>query len=321
MSAPMRRIIARLRARGVEVYEMPGWEARCRCHNGSHETDPRKVRAWTTDRLGFTVHITTSPRHTGNKAIAYTANILIGGNGSVPGPLCQWGIDGDGRVIVVAAGRSNHVGQIGTQAVSMTKAGTFSLSSKYDNRGQGAAVDGNTVLDGVEILSSPGPSEKQRAATVALAAEWCREYGKPATVVHGHGEVATSRGYSDPGMHMGEFRSAVASDLRAISSGSTIPLGDTPTGPTSGTPTPAPNPKEFPDMDATEFKKLFKAAFKESLRDPEIAGDVARAALGGTYGIDASGDGKPDTAGNLIASIYTKVAAINSNIAPKEAAK
>lgn len=94
-----------------------------------------------------------------------------------------------------------------------------------------------------------------------------------------------------------------------------------PTSPTPGTPTPAPNPKEFPDMDATEFKKLFKAAFKESLRDPEIAGDVARAALGGTYGIDASGDGKPDTAGNLIASIYTKVAAINSNIAPKEAAK
>lgn len=238
MSAPMRRIIARLRARGVEVYEMPGWEARCRCHNGSHENDPRKVRAWTTDRLGFTVHITTSPRHTGNKAIAYTANILIGGNGSVPGPLCQWGIDGDGRVIVVAAGRSNHVGQIGDDAMDMTKAGTFSLSSKYDNRGQGAAVDGNTVLDGVEILSSPGPSEKQRAATVALAAEWCREYSKPATVVHGHGEVATSRGYSDPGMHMGELRSAVASDLRAISSGSTIPLGDTTPGPTPGTPTP-----------------------------------------------------------------------------------
>lgn len=222
------QIVAAIEAAGLTCVAVGDWAGRCRCHTGRHVDGGPKVRAWTGEPIGLTVHITTSPRYTGQRAIDYAWNILIGGNGETPGPLSQYGIDGDGRVLLIAMGRCNHVGKIGDDgvgldALDMIRDGQMSMKLAYDNRGRGADADGNTILEGVEILSPPGPSAIQRAAAVKLAAALCKLRGYGPGSVHGHGEIASARAYSDPGMDMGAFRRDVAAAMGGLVAGVTTP--------------------------------------------------------------------------------------------------
>ena len=199
-------ILAAFRAAGLAVVEMPGWRDRCRCHTGPHRPGPGVARAWLPWR-GITVHHTAGPMLYGDRALAYTRNILIGGNGSVPGPLCLAGIDGDGRIIMVSAGRANHVGSISRAAVNAMAAASFSLSGYQDLRGRG--IDGNAITLGFEILAPGAPSATQRQAVIRASAALCRLAGWTGQEVHGHGEVSDQRDYSDPGLDMGAVRREV----------------------------------------------------------------------------------------------------------------
>lgn len=83
-----------LRAAGLTVVEVPGWQTR-----GFLGRDLKEVR-------GVLWHHTVGPR-TGNMP---SLNVLINGRPDVSGPLSQLGLARDGTVYVIAAGLSNHAG-------------------------------------------------------------------------------------------------------------------------------------------------------------------------------------------------------------------
>lgn len=84
-------IADRLRAFGLKVVEVNGWQTR-----GSTDFGPR----------GSVDHHTAGPR-SGN---APSLGICINGRSDLPGPLCNVYIARDNTVYVVAAGRANHAG-------------------------------------------------------------------------------------------------------------------------------------------------------------------------------------------------------------------
>lgn len=215
------QILAALRSSGLDVYEMPGWRDRCRCHNGSHERgESPSGRAWGAWN-GVTLHITAGAALGGQAAINYTSGILIGGNGVTPGPLCMAGIDADGRIILVSAGRANHIGSISQASLDAMTSASFSLSGYDDKRGHG--VDGNTHTLGFEILQPGVPNPAQRDAAVRAAAALSRAAGWTGQEVHGHGECSDQRGYSDPGLDMGAVRRDVMALVRNPASTPTLP--------------------------------------------------------------------------------------------------
>lgn len=197
------QIIDAFRAEGLDVYEMPGWRGRCRCCTGPHRNDGPHIRGWA-DWNGITIHHTAGPMLSGGAAITYTRNILIGGNGSTPGPLCLAGIDADGRLLMTGAGRANHIGGISQCGLDAMVGSSFSLDGSQNLRGRG--VDGNSRTLGFEILAPGAPNPVQRDAAVRASAALCRIAGWSGREVHGHGEVSDQRDFSDPGLDMGAFR-------------------------------------------------------------------------------------------------------------------
>lgn len=92
-------IAARLRAAGLNVHEVAGWQDR-----GSADFNPR----------GSVDHHTAGPR-VGN---APSLNICINGRTGLPGPLCHVLIGRDNTCFVIAAGRANHAGTGGWRGLS-----------------------------------------------------------------------------------------------------------------------------------------------------------------------------------------------------------
>jgi hypothetical protein len=84
-------IANRLRAAGLNVVEVAGWQTR-----GSDSFNPR----------GSVDHHTAGPRN-GN---APSLNICVNGRTGLPGPLCNVLVGRDNTCYVVAAGRANHAG-------------------------------------------------------------------------------------------------------------------------------------------------------------------------------------------------------------------
>ena len=226
------QIVQAFRDAGLNVVEMPGWMDRCRCHDGAHRTDPKKVRSFGPIN-GITIHHTAGPMLSGDQAIQYTRDILIAGNGNTPGPLCLAGVDADGRMIMVGAGRCNHIGSVSQASINAMQSASFSMINSQNLRGSG--VDGNTHTYGFEALAPGAPNAAQVNAMVTAAAALCRLYGWDGGEVHGHGECSNQRDFSDPGLNMGEFRTNVRSLL-------TIPGG----GGGQHIPTPAPQPTPQP---------------------------------------------------------------------------
>lgn len=173
---------------GLKVVTISGWSTRGR---------PASVGQF--NPKGVVAH------HTGDRATGagVASGILSKGRSGLPGPLCQLGLDKDGTVYVIAAGRANHAGTV-------RRTGFMS------------AGDGNSQAIGIEAFNSgsEGWTAKQLGAYHRLVAALCDHYGWSRGNVVGHGECSTA-GKWDPGiragkmMDMNEFRRAVkAVDLK-----------------------------------------------------------------------------------------------------------
>lgn len=174
-----------LKAAGLKVAVVKGWEARGRAEMGPV--------------LGVMCHHTATQR-TGNMP---TLQTLIDGRSDLPGPLSQLGLGRDGTFYVVAAGRCNHAG-IGIW--------------------EGLSA-GNTNFIGIEAENTGLPSDNpwpdvQLDAYRRGVAAILMHVHRTAEFCVGHKEYATPSGRKDdPDFDMVAFRRDVAD----IMSGNTIP--------------------------------------------------------------------------------------------------
>jgi len=252
------QILAAVQSSGLPIYEMPGWRGRCRCHDGNHEQGiGPNGRGWGGIN-GVVVHHTAGPMNSGQAAIDYTVNILNRGRTDTPGPLVQFSIDADGRVIICAAGRSNQAGAVSSVAINHMIAADFSLTSPYQDV-RGSDADGNTHTFGIEIQAPDVPNAIQVDAAERLSAAICKAYGWTGQETCAHGEIASSKAQSDPGLDMGLFRRTVM----GIVSGSAPGTGAG-GGVPSGTVTPPPPPPAAPAVPAVSLSALIAAFHHDS---------------------------------------------------------
>ena len=172
-----------LRAEGLKVEEVDDWRSRGR---------PASSGGFAP--VGVLCHHTATGKSSSKSAVL---NLLVRGRSDLPGPLCQLGLDRDGTVYIVAAGRANHAG-------------------KAKASGTVAAGDGNRLYIGIEAFND-GRGEKwpavQYDAYVTLAAALCKHItGNSAQTVRGHKETSVT-GKIDPTFDMGDFRERVAERL------------------------------------------------------------------------------------------------------------
>jgi hypothetical protein len=88
-----RRQVARMRAAGLRVVEVDGWQQR--------------GRPQTYAPISVMEHHDASSTRSGN---AGALPIIVNGRPGIPGPLSQWQVGRDGTWFLVAAGRANHAG-------------------------------------------------------------------------------------------------------------------------------------------------------------------------------------------------------------------
>lgn len=166
-----------LRAAGVKVVEVPGWQSRGRGEMGAVK--------------GVICHHTAGPK---NPVGTPGLSIIINGRGGpspLPGPLSQLYLAPDGTCHVVAAGRCNHAGA-----------------------GRWRGMAGNSSSIGIEAENpgdgSPWPAV-QTDAYAQIVAAILSHLGLSADDCCGHKEFATPRGRKiDPAFAMDPFRARVA---------------------------------------------------------------------------------------------------------------
>jgi hypothetical protein len=164
-----------LKAAGLKVALVPGWESR-----GRGEAGPT---------LGVLCHHTAGPL----KGNMPSLNLLINGRPDLPGPLAQVGLGRDGTFFVIAAGRCNHAGAGNWKGVTA----------------------GNTNLIGIEAENTGLPNDSpwpdvQMDAYHRGAAAILKHAGRSADFCAGHKEYAQPRGRKfDPNFDMDGFRVAV----------------------------------------------------------------------------------------------------------------
>lgn len=187
-----------LKAAGLKVAEVPGWQTR-----GQGDVGPT---------LGVLCHHTAGLK-TGNMP---SLNVLVKGRSDLPGPLAQLGLGRDGTYYVIAAGRSNHAGKGNWKGVTA----------------------GNTNLIGIEAENtglpndSPWPDVQLDAYHRGVAAI-LKHAGRAADFCAGHKEYALPKGRkSDPDLDMVAFRTAVAAIMAgAAPAATTIPAAEPPANP------------------------------------------------------------------------------------------
>jgi hypothetical protein len=158
--ARCREINARLRAAGITVHEMPGWEARGNGHVSAYE--------------GGIVHHTGSPFGAALPGTG-SANLLTNGRRGLSGPLCNYAGNEDGSITVVAAHPANHAGASGGRSM-----GPLPRTRSFNKR----------VL-GLEIIY-PGVVP-MKDAQYQSAAKWSRIVAD----VVGHGDVERIRAHAE----------------------------------------------------------------------------------------------------------------------------
>jgi hypothetical protein len=168
-----------LKAAGLKVALVPGWESRGHGNVGSI--------------VGVLCHHTVGPRN-GNMP---SLNTLTNGRPDLPGPLSQLGLGRDGTYFVIAAGKCNHAG-----------AGSWK-----------GVTTGNSSFIGIEAENTgvendlPWPEVQMDAYRRGVAAI-LKHIGRGAEFCAGHKEFALPKGRKpDPSFDMVAFRSAVASIL------------------------------------------------------------------------------------------------------------
>jgi hypothetical protein len=157
---------ALLRAAGLTVVEIDGWENRGR---------PASTGSFAP--VGVLNHHTGGYDSFGDASddLAYARWMFLTGRDDLPAPLCGLSISAEGVVYVGAAGRANHAGEA-------RSAGTV------------AAGDGNTLYVGIEwMLSGTQPiSDAQYGAAATTNAVLLRILGSSVRTVHCHYETSVT---------------------------------------------------------------------------------------------------------------------------------
>jgi hypothetical protein len=175
-----------LRARGLTVEVVPGWETRS---------------AGTFNPKGAVCHWTAGPAGSRTRP---SLNICVNGRADLPGPLCNVYGARDGVAVVVAAGRANHAGKGGWK-------GLVGNSAVFGTEMEAAGVADFTAA--------------QRWAYPRINAAYCDLGGFGADMVCGHSEWAGPRKTDINGYTMDAMRSQVAA-LLAAPEGDDMPLSD-----------------------------------------------------------------------------------------------
>lgn len=177
----------RLRAFGVQVREVPGWENR-----GKEPFQPH----------GVVIHHTANP----NKADAPSLNLVTNGRSDLPGPLCQVLLSRSGIAYIVAAMRANHAGAGGWKGLSGNTS-VFGIEAENDGVGE------------------PWPA-KQLEAYRRVCAAMLDGIGQTAEMVCGHKEWAPTRKVDPRGIDMPAFRKSVHALLTNAPGGFLMALSD-----------------------------------------------------------------------------------------------
>lgn len=159
-----RWIADELRAAGLTVIEVDGWENRGRpASTGSFNP----TSGPTTHHTGATTWL--------ERAIV-TLRTLIIGRPDLPGPLCQVATAFNGVVYVIAAGRANHAGRVGKSGV----------------KGMPLGADGNALALGNEVDTNGTQSlpPEQRHAIAVVNAVFLKHTGRPVDWAHRHADIS-----------------------------------------------------------------------------------------------------------------------------------
>ncbi|MEU8316623.1 MULTISPECIES: N-acetylmuramoyl-L-alanine amidase [Actinomycetes] len=237
LTAP--QFAAALRAEGVTVVELPGWESHTRTGAG---------RPWGPVH-GVLVH------HTVTRGTAASVDLCRRGYASLPGPLCHAVIAKDGTVHLVGYGRTNHAGGGDPRVLAAVQAESYGTRPPVPAKGNKDGIDGNRHYYGMECVNlgdgkDPWPAA-QLEAIERVSAAVCRAHGWSAKSVIGHLEWSDDK--VDPrGFTMPDMRARVARRL-----------GTAPAKPPAAKPPSKPKPKPVVDL------SLLIAAAR---RDPARAG-------------------------------------------------
>ncbi len=213
-----RRQVRRMRAAGLTVVEVQGWETRGR---------PQRY-----DPLGVLEHHDASSLRSGELG---ALPIIVAGRTGIPGPLSQWQVGRSGTWYLVAAGRANHAGAGGPH-------------------GEIPADSGNRYLEGVEVANDgrtePYSPALRRSLDIGLACLLTEIRGSLLSRITswllGHREWAPGR-KSDP-RHSMDWR---RQRLRTVLARWTAPT----TTPAPAQPAPATPDLELEDDMAARIKK------------------------------------------------------------------
>jgi hypothetical protein len=166
------RLLAALRAEGVDVVEHPGWRTRQR---------PASTGGFGPIN-GVMVH------HTVTSGTSRSVDLCVRGHSTLPGPLCHLVIGKEGQAHLISNGRANHAGRGDSTVFGKVRAESYDpdmilTPTKAD-------MDGNVHFYGFECVNlgdgkDPWP-EAQRDCIVRSAAAICRTYGWTAASVIGH---------------------------------------------------------------------------------------------------------------------------------------
>ena len=227
MAKPMTpdQLLKALRDEGLTVHEYPGWRDRCRCCPGDHRPNGPYIRGWG-DVNGGVQHITGGGLG-GRSVEVYIRDIIL----YDPDLLtkCQFVTAPDGSVWLVAAGRANHAGGVGSKVRDHMRAADFSTTDDYDDRFRGSSADGNSFTYGNEAIAASSMNTAQRTASVKLWAAIAKFHKWTGQEIAGHGEISSARVKADPNLNMGEFRRDIMTRVK----GGTPPVT---------TPPPKPDP-------------------------------------------------------------------------------
>jgi N-acetylmuramoyl-L-alanine amidase len=177
------------RKAGLTVIEVEGWRNRGRPASTGN-FDPTS---------GVTTH------HTGTRTTADspgpTLRTLIEGRPDLPGPLCQWSVRFDGGVVVVAAGRANHAGQVG-KVVPFAPLG----------------ADGNAIFLGDEVDTNGTQKlpDAQRHAIAVTNAVALKHQRNGADRAHRHADISATGKWDIGSLTTEQVRSDARAALSAL---------------------------------------------------------------------------------------------------------
>ncbi|MFK0179998.1 peptidoglycan-binding protein [Streptomyces xanthochromogenes] len=168
------RLLAILRAEGLNVIEYRSWRTHDRAGHGG----------WGPIN-GVMIH------HTASSGTDNSVSLCYEGYAALPGPLCHGVIAKNGDVYLVSAGRANHAGT-GDDDVLAAVVAEHKLPATNENN-----TDGNVHFYGFECVNlgngaDPWP-EAQLLAIEKAGAAICRAYGWSAASVIGHKEWTNTK--------------------------------------------------------------------------------------------------------------------------------